>query len=104
MTRALLAVSVVGGLSTAAVAQQPASADWPQWRGPNRDAISKDTGLLKQWKPGGPPLAFQASGLGSGFSSLSIANGRLFTMGDVGGAQHVIALDQASGKMLWKAK
>jgi len=104
MKRALLAAAVAVIATSTARAQQPARADWPQWRGPNRDAISKDSGLLKQWKPGGPALVWQASGLGSGFSSLSIANGRLFTMGDVDGAQHVIALDQSSGKLLWKAR
>jgi outer membrane protein assembly factor BamB len=102
--RAGAVTAVAVGLAAAAAAQQAARADWPQWRGPNRDAISKDTGLLKEWKAGGPPLAWQASGLGTGFSSLSMANGRLFTMGDVDGAQHVIALDQASGKPLWKAR
>ncbi len=88
----------------AAAAAQQARVDWPQWRGPNRDAISKDTGLLKEWKPGGPPLLWRSSGLGAGFSSLSIAGGRLYTMGDVDGAQHVLALDQANGKLLWKAR
>lgn len=102
--RAGAATALAVGLAAAATAQQAARAEWPQWRGPNRDAISKDTGLLKEWKAGGPPLAWQTSGLGAGFSSLSMANGRLFTMGDVDGAQHVIALDQASGKLLWKAR
>jgi outer membrane protein assembly factor BamB len=90
-------------LAASAAAQQ-AKVDWPQWRGPNRDAISKDTGLLKQWTAGGPPLAWRATGLGAGFSSLSIANGRLYTMGDVDGSQHVIALDPSNGKILWKAR
>jgi outer membrane protein assembly factor BamB len=104
MTRSLFAVLAAVASTSLAVAQQPARADWPQWRGPNRDAISKDTGLLKEWRPGGPRLVMQASGLGTGFSSVSLANGRIFTMGDVDGAQHVIALDQATGKLLWKTR
>src|SRR5262245_24073127 len=99
--RRVVACAVLMPLAVVAAAQQP---NWPQWRGPNRDAISKDVGLLKQWLPGGPPLAWRASGLGAGFSSLSIANGRLYTMGDVDGSQHVLALDQAGGKLLWKAR
>ena len=42
-------------------------ADWPQWRGPNRDGVSTETGLLQAWKPGGPPLAWRATGLGTGY-------------------------------------
>ena len=40
--------------------------EWPQWRGPNRDGISKETGLLKQWPESGPPLAWKATGAGRG--------------------------------------
>ena len=101
--RLILCVSLllVGDL----FAQVPSNVgDWPQWRGPNRDAISKDTGLLKEWKPGGPRLVYQRRALGSGFSSVSLANGRIFTMGDLDGSQHVIALDQASGELLWLAQ
>ena len=61
----------------------PANAeDWPQWRGPNRDAKSSETGLLKRWPEGGPKLVWEISGLGNGYSSLAIANGKLYTMGD----------------------
>jgi len=52
---------------------------WPEFRGPNRDNISSDVGLLKRWPSGGPPLAWKATGLGSGFSSVSVAGGRLYT-------------------------
>lgn len=98
-----LAALGVAGLVAAAAAAQQARVEWPQWRGPNRDAISKDTALLKEWKAGGPPLAWQVSGLGAGFSSVSLANGRLYTMGDLDGEQHVLALDSSNGKLLWKA-
>src|SRR3569832_2133755 len=55
-----------------------ASNDWPQWRGPNRDNVSTETGLLKQWPKGGPPLAWEAKDLGAGFSSVSVANGHIY--------------------------
>ena len=81
-----------------------ARGDWPQWHGPKRDNVSTETGLLRQWGPNGPALAWQASGLGLGFSSLAITNGRIFTMGDHGAEQFVEALDAQTGKMLWKTK
>ncbi len=89
------------GLSIAAA---PASTGWPQWRGPNRDGVSTETGLLQTWKAGGPAVAWRATGLGTGFSSVSVAGNRIFTMGDVGGSQQLIAIDAASGKQLWTTK
>jgi outer membrane protein assembly factor BamB len=78
--------------------------DWPQWRGPHRDGISADTGLLKEWPAGGPRLAWKATGLGRGYANMSVAAGRLFTMGDKDGAGYVLALSPADGKILWAAK
>jgi outer membrane protein assembly factor BamB len=75
--------------------------DWPQWRGPNRDGVSKETGLLKQWPADGPPLAWKAKGAGGGYSSFAIANGRLFTMGLRGSREYIIAFDVADGKEVW---
>ncbi|HKZ81797.1 MAG TPA: PQQ-binding-like beta-propeller repeat protein [Pyrinomonadaceae bacterium] len=86
-------------LCTQAAAQ--AAGDWPQWRGPNRDGISKETGLLKQWPTQGPLLVWKASGAGRGYSSMAISNGRLFTMGLRGDREFVIALDVATGKEVW---
>ena len=78
--------------------------DWPQWRGPNRDGHSADTGLLKQWPEGGPKLAWKATGLGSGYTGVSVVGDRLFTMGDLGDANYLIAVNRADGKILWKTK
>ncbi len=75
--------------------------DWPQWRGPNRDGISKETGLLKQWPADGPPLVWKAPGAGTGYSSLAVSNGRIFTMGLRGDKEYVIAFDVNTGKELW---
>jgi outer membrane protein assembly factor BamB len=86
-----------------AAAAVPAGS-WPQWRGPNRDGVSTETGLLKAWPASGPALAWRAAGLGSGFSSVAVAGGRVFTMGDVSGSQQLIALDAATGKRLWMSK
>jgi outer membrane protein assembly factor BamB len=91
-------------LVSAAPDSKTSPADWPQWRGPGRDGISKDAGLLAQWPPAGPPLAWKAVGLGKGFSSLAVTGGKIFTLGDREGGQHVIALSGTDGKVLWTAK
>ena len=81
-----------------------APGDWPQWRGPNRDGVSAETGLLKEWPAGGPPLAWKISGLGQGFSSVAIVGGKIFTMAGRKNGQYVVALDLATQKELWAAK
>lgn len=104
MTAAL--VLLLAGSPGMMVADSP---EWPQFRGPNRDAVSPDTGLLKAWPKDGPPLAWKGTGLGRGYSSVTIADGKVFTMGDrprqgKEKSACVIALDQASGKELWATK
>jgi outer membrane protein assembly factor BamB len=76
--------------------------DWPQWRGPNRDGRSAETGLLKDWPAGGPALAWRATGAGEGYSSFATSKGRLYTLGAREGIEYVIAYDAASGKRLWE--
>ena len=78
------------------------SADWPQWRGPNRDGISAETGLLETWPSGGPPLAWKAQGLGEGYSSFAVVGDRLYTQGQQGSQEFVLAIDIRTGKQLWK--
>lgn len=78
--------------------------DWAQWRGPNRDGLSPDTGLLKQWPAGGPPLAWKATGLGGGYSSVSILGDRIYTLGDQGDACNLLALNSADGKIVWSTR
>lgn len=78
--------------------------DWPCFDGPARDNISRESGLLKSWPAGGPKLAWQADGLGEGYASVSIADGMVFTMGNVGPNETVTALDLETGKILWQKK
>ena len=80
----------------------PSSGEWPQWRGPARDGISTETGLLTSWPAAGPPLVWKTRGLGEGFSSFSVSDGRLFTQGQRNGTQYVIALDEQTGEKLWE--
>jgi len=100
-----LAFTVSLALVAVTSAQQPAApAEWFQWRGPNRDGISQETGLLQQWPKLGPRLAWRANGLGNGYSSFSTSGGRLYTLGARGGIEYVIALDRASGKKAWEVQ
>jgi len=85
------------------------AADWPRWRGGNLDGLCTETGLLQSWPDQGPPLLWTVDGLGAGFSSVAIAQGRLYTMGDVlnadkGKDQVVVCLDLATRKKVWSTR
>jgi outer membrane protein assembly factor BamB len=75
---------------------------WPQWRGPRRDGISQEAGLLSAWPPDGPRLLWKQTGLGKGWSSPVIAGKRLFITGDIGDELVVFAFDQ-EGRLLWRS-
>ncbi len=81
-----------------------ANGEWPRWRGANNDAISTDTGLLKTWSAEGPPLAWKTSGLGAGFASVVISNGRILTMGRRKDREELICLAGDDGHELWSIK
>jgi outer membrane protein assembly factor BamB len=86
----------------AALIGQPAKAeDWPRWRGPGLDGISKETGLLQQWPTDGPRQLWRAT-LSGGFSSVVVADGRLFTQTKEKNQEIVVCLDAASGNELWR--
>lgn len=91
---ALAALLLLPGSATA-------GEDWPQWRGPNRDGISLETGLRQAWPDGGPPLIFRADGLGAGYSTVAVADGRIHTQGMSSGREWVIALNAETGALLW---
>lgn len=78
--------------------------DWPQWQGPDRTAVSKETGLLKEWPKDGPPLVWKIKGLGGGDSTPSIAAGRIYGMSHRGEDEIVWALSEKDGKELWSAR
>ena len=77
------------------------AADWPQWRGIKRDGHSPDTGLLKEWPEGGPKVAWQIDGIGEGYSSLAIADGRIYTQGNVDGKGTIFCLSEKDGSVVW---
>jgi outer membrane protein assembly factor BamB len=75
--------------------------DWPQWRGPERTGISRETGLLRQWPAAGPPVVWTASGIGAGYGSVAVSGDRVFVQGLRGGDSAVFALNRADGKLVW---
>lgn len=77
------------------------AADWPQFRGPNRDGTSSETGLVKQWPAGGPQELWSYEGLGEGFSSIAIADGTVYTCGMIDKEGTLFAFDQ-SGNVKYK--
>jgi outer membrane protein assembly factor BamB len=103
--RSLRVASVLGAglilLCSFVGAAAQSGGEWPQWRGASRDGISKETGLLKSWPDGGPPLLWKATGAGRGYSSVSISKGRIYTLGLRGDKEYVIAFDAATGKEVW---
>jgi hypothetical protein len=78
--------------------------DWPQWQGPDRNAISRESGLLKEWPEDGPPLAWKIQGLGGGDSAPSIAAGRIYGMANRGEDEVVWALSEKDGKEMWVSR
>ncbi|MDB5387385.1 MAG: outer rane biosis protein BamB [Planctomycetaceae bacterium] len=79
-------------------------ADWPCFDGSERNNISPETGLLKSWPDGGPSLAWKVSGIGEGYSAISIANGFVYTMGNVGQFETVTAIELETGRIAWQQK
>jgi len=78
------------------------AADWPQWRGPNRDGISKDTGLLKEWPKDGPPLRWKATDIGLGYSTPSVVGGRVYLQTTIDKQEYALALNETDGKEVWR--
>jgi len=80
------------------------AADWPQWRGPQRNGISSETGLLKEWPAEGPRLLWQIKDLGDGYSTPAIVGDRIYVMSNKGDEEFVQALDVSDGSNVWSTK
>jgi outer membrane protein assembly factor BamB len=74
--------------------------DWPAWRGPLRDGISRETGLLTDWPENGLKVVWQAPA-GTGYSSMAVVNGRLYTMFRHNDEEQVVCLDAYTGQQRW---
>jgi len=77
--------------------------DWPQWRGPRRDGVCDETGLLQQWPEGEPKLLWKSTDLGRGYSAPIIVGQRIYLAGDVGDDLAIFALD-LDGRQVWQTK
>jgi len=98
-------IALLASLTTlSAFAQTAGAGDWPQFRGPNRDGVSRETGLLKSWPATGPALAWKATGLGTGNGTPSVAAGKIFGMSYRGEDEAVWALDEKTGRGLWMTR
>lgn len=99
----VLFVTLAGSLSAAAELIAAPESGWPQFRGPRRDGISDERGLLPTWPEGGPKLLWSAKGAGRGFSSTIISGDRLYVTGDFDEEARILAFDLA-GKPLWSVR
>ena len=94
--RSVMSVLVLATVWASAPSAPAADTEWSGWRGPNRDAKSLETGLLKEWPAEGPKLLWQIDTVGVGFSSVAVADGRVYISGDI------VVLDDATGKKIGK--
>jgi outer membrane protein assembly factor BamB len=97
----LVSSAVPGSGAPASGSEAEAVFDWPQWRGPGRDAVSLETGLVDRWGEKGPDVIWRVAA-GEGFSSVSVSGGKLYTLWDEQGKQILCCLDAATGKELWR--
>ncbi len=95
---ALLSVGLLAGPAAAL------TGDWPQWRGPQRDGNSAETGLLQSWPEEGPALLWKATGLGGGYSAPAILNGKFYGSGYLGEEEHVWCRELSTGNKVWSTK
>lgn len=85
------------------LAAETRAADWPQWRGPQRNGVCHETGLLPQWPEGGPKLLWSSKDLGRGYSAPIIVGERIYLTGDADDELHIFALDR-EGRRVWQTR
>jgi len=107
MFRKIMGLVILGACYQVVIADgenKPRPFDWPQWQGPDRKAISRETGLLKKWPKDGPKLVWKADKLGGGYSAPAVSAGRIFGMSFRGQDEVVWALNEATGNELWATR
>ncbi len=92
--------------------------DWPQWLGPQRDAVWRETGIVEKFPTSGLKFRWRAP-IGGGYSGPAVAEGRVYVMdrqlgkgatnpanpfarGEIPGSERVLCLNEADGKILWQ--
>ena len=93
--------AISSGENDASISNKAEEGYWPQWRGAERNNISPETGLLHHWPDEGPTMLWTASGLGQGIHTVSIAGGRLYTLGNTNESEFAIALNAGTGDKIW---
>ncbi len=100
-----IALAACGVLALIAAGTVAKADDWTQWRGPKRDGVSREKGLLKAWPAGGPKLAWQVKDIGSGYSTPVVVGNRLYVLSNEGlENEFVRAYSAASGKLIWSTR
>jgi len=100
---AIIALALIGSLCINGLYGSDPNNEWPQWLGPNRNGISLETDLLKSWPAAGPKVLWRTP-LGDGYSSVSISNGRVYTLFSKNDDEFVICLDAKTGKEIWRVR
>src|SRR5437762_10621550 len=98
----LVAATLLWALSDLFLLSCPAlGSDWPRWRGPSLNGVSTEQGWTALWPPQGPRQLWKIS-VGTGFSSVSVSRGLVYTMGNQNDTDTVYCLDESTGNILWK--
>jgi outer membrane protein assembly factor BamB len=101
MIKSYRKVLILGIGISAIVFSSARAADWPNYRGPNYDGISSETGFSASWPEAGPKVLWKYS-LGTGFASMAVSNGRVYATGNIDDKDFLYCLDVATGKEIWK--
>ena len=105
MNKILWILALVTIASPAAALQETNGIkQWNMWRGPNRDGITAEKGLLTEWPDGGPELLWKSTRVGGGYSSVSLWDDHIFLLGDSGDDCFLYCLDAKNGEEVWKSR
>src|SRR5688500_2257873 len=99
--RFVIPVLLMSGVAAVVAGQSNPGGDWPQWRGPDRTGVSRESGLMRQWPPAGPSRVWSIANLGPGYGSMAINGDRIFVQARVGSQSAVLSLNRADGKIVW---
>ena len=97
----ITAVLAARGGSPAAQGGGAPAFDWPQWQGPDRSGVSKETGLLQQWPAAGPPVVWSITGLGAGYGSLAVKGDHIYVQTLNRSGSTVSSLNRGDGRVEW---
>ncbi len=97
----LRAIAILFLVLAPVTAGRTSNADWPQWKGPDRTGISKETGLMKSWPQSGPTVTWSISNIGEGYGAVALQGDRIFVQGVREGKSVVYCLNRADGKEVW---